>query len=265
MQDAAPMPSRVAAKSLPPGSDAHYSAYVGPPELFDVMGASQFRLLTALGLREHHKLLDFGCGALRAGRLLLPYLLPGHYHGVEPNTWLLESVIREEIGAEFIALKRPRFRHNADFAIDGFGETFDFILAQSIFSHCGRDLIRRALGNFRAGLAESGLILATFIHTETSRLPEFEGAGWVYPECVAYAPDTILGLALVPPGPAMVRAGPQLGRDAAGEQVCAFEWSVTAGRAAFCQQLTIKRGGQAEGRMKAECPCGKPPQVGARR
>ncbi len=64
--------ARGADKALRPG-DEHYSAYVGPPALYDLMGASQFRLLTALGLRERHSVLDFGCGSLRAGRLLLPY------------------------------------------------------------------------------------------------------------------------------------------------------------------------------------------------
>jgi hypothetical protein len=62
------------AKTLTPG-DMHYTAYVGPPAQYDFMGASQFRLLCTLGLRENHTLLDFGCGSLRAGRLLIPYLL----------------------------------------------------------------------------------------------------------------------------------------------------------------------------------------------
>ncbi|MFP8873463.1 MAG: hypothetical protein VCB42_02780, partial [Myxococcota bacterium] len=75
------------ARTLEPGSE-HYTAYVGPPRDYDSMGATQFRLLCTLGLREHHRLLDFGCGSLRAGRFLIPYLKPGHYHGVEPNRWL---------------------------------------------------------------------------------------------------------------------------------------------------------------------------------
>ena len=46
----------------------NYRTYVGPPERHDYMGSNQFRLLTALGLRSKHKLLDFGCGSLRAGK-----------------------------------------------------------------------------------------------------------------------------------------------------------------------------------------------------
>src|ERR1700722_19889133 len=62
---------------LRPG-DPHYMAYVGPPTHYDFMGATQFRLLCALGLRAHHTLLDFGCGSLRAGRFFLTYLDPGN-------------------------------------------------------------------------------------------------------------------------------------------------------------------------------------------
>jgi cyclopropane fatty-acyl-phospholipid synthase-like methyltransferase len=156
------------------------------------MGATQFRLLTTLGLREHHKLLDFGCGSLRAGRLFLPYLLPGNYYGIDPTTWLIEDAIRHEIGEEQIRLKRPSFSHNADFRVDGFGVIFDFIVAQSIFSHAGPDLIDTALKSFRACLADSGLILATFIQVGSPGTPnEYNGKGWVYPECVGYRPDTI--------------------------------------------------------------------------
>jgi len=32
--------------------DEHYRAYVGPPSQYDLIGASQFNLLCALGLRE---------------------------------------------------------------------------------------------------------------------------------------------------------------------------------------------------------------------
>ena len=35
----------------------NYRSYVGPPERYDFMGSSQFRLLTSLGLRSNHKLL----------------------------------------------------------------------------------------------------------------------------------------------------------------------------------------------------------------
>lgn len=183
--------SRQEARTLHAGS-AHYSAYVGPPREYDFMGATQFRLLTALGLRDTHRVLDFGCGSLRAGRLLIPYLLPSHYYGVEPNTWLIDDAIANEIGNDQVALKRPVFSKASDFTIE-FDVKFRFILVQSVFSHAGRDLIQKALRSFKEHLDDQGLVLATFIHSHTMGFgDEYAGKGWVYPECVTYEPANIM-------------------------------------------------------------------------
>ena len=72
------------AAALAPG-DQHYRAFVGPTYRYDLIGAQQFALLYLLGLRETHRLLDFGCGSLRLGRMAIPYLLEGHYFGIEPE------------------------------------------------------------------------------------------------------------------------------------------------------------------------------------
>ena len=183
--------TREGAKALPPGA-LHYTAYVGPPEQYDFMGATQFRLLTTLGLREHHSVLDFGCGSLRAGRLLIPYLLEGRYHGLEPNQWLIDDAIDRELGRSIIDLKRPTFLHRSDFRATAFGVSFDYILAQSIFSHAGRDVVSTCLAEFRSCLGKSGLILATFVQPHQLGTPEeFSGSGWVYLTCVTYNLETV--------------------------------------------------------------------------
>lgn len=171
---------------LKPG-DEHYMAYVGPPAQYDVMGAMQFRLLCTLGLRAHHSVLDFGCGSLRSGRLFISYLDPGRYFGIEPNKWLIEDAVKNQIGEDQVRLKRPRFDHNAEFMTDVFSQQFDFIIAQSIFSHAGSNLIRTALRNFKNSLQVNGLIAVTFIEGNE----DFHGNGWVYPGCVRYRPSTI--------------------------------------------------------------------------
>jgi len=186
--------SREAAKGLPPGAP-HYTAYVGPPEQYDFMGATQFRLLTTLGLREHHTVLDFGCGSLRAGRLLIPYLLEGRYYGLEPNRWLIDAAIDRELGRSIIDLKRPTFLERSDYSATAFGVSFDYILAQSIFSHAGRDVVSKCLAEFRSCLAKSGLILATFVQPhQLDATEEFAGSGWVYPLCVTYELETVAGM-----------------------------------------------------------------------
>lgn len=71
--------------------DRHYRAWVGPPEEYDLIGALQTSLLLAAGLEEKHRLCDVGCGSLRAGRMLIPYLRTGNYFGVEPEQWLVKA------------------------------------------------------------------------------------------------------------------------------------------------------------------------------
>lgn len=166
-------------------------AYVGPPDEYDLMGATQFRLLCALGLRAHHRLLDFGCGSLRAGRLFISYLDEGRYFGIDPNGWLIEDAVRQQLGQEVLSLKKPRFDHNPHFRTNVFGHGFDFMVAQSVFSHCGSDLVSTALRNFKTTLNPRGIIAATFVEGEA----DFAERGWVYPECVSYLPESIRRLA----------------------------------------------------------------------
>lgn len=175
---------------LAPGA-AHYRAWVGPPEKYDLVAAMQFNLLTTLGLREHHHVLDIGCGSLRAGRLLIPYLLPGRYHGIEPEAWLIEEAVQKEIGPDLVRLKQPVFRHVADFSLTGFGRGFDYIVAQSIFSHTSQAQIKRCLAEARQVMGPSSIFAATFIVGTDN----YTGEGWVYPGCVTYTVDHFRRLA----------------------------------------------------------------------
>ena len=52
----------------------NYKSFVGAEERYDFFGASQFSLLFTLGLNPDDKVLDFGCGSLRLGRFLIPYM-----------------------------------------------------------------------------------------------------------------------------------------------------------------------------------------------
>ena len=172
---------------LKPG-DAHYRAYVGPPEDYDLIAAMTFNLLTTLGLRQHHSLLDVGCGSLRIGRLLIPYLNRGKYFGVEPNEWLVKEGIKQELGETLLQIKRPTFFFSdSPDTITQAKVSFDFALAQSIFSHCGLDLIKNWLSAISRSLAEDGALVATFLPGKEDSPTK----GWVYPECVNYKPATM--------------------------------------------------------------------------
>src|SRR5438105_9390159 len=141
---------------LKPG-DPHYRAYVGPPGDYDLIAAMTFNLLTTLGLRQHHSLLDVGCGSLRIGRLLIPYLNRGKYFGIEPAEWLVAEGIRQELGETVVQIKRPTFFFSdSPETVVRAKLLFEFALAQSIFMHWGLYLSRGWLSAVSRSLAEDG-------------------------------------------------------------------------------------------------------------
>jgi hypothetical protein len=165
---------------LKPG-DPQYRAYVGPPEDYDLIAAMTFNLLTTLGLRQHHSLLDIGCGSLRIGRLLIPYLNREKYFGVEPNEWLVEEGIRRELGETLVQIKRPTFFFSdSPDTIAQAKVAFDFALTQSIFSHCGLDLIKGWLSAISRSLARNGALVATERAAKDVNL-RFEILDWKHP------------------------------------------------------------------------------------
>lgn len=163
---------------------------VGSVDTYDVAAAMQFNLLTCLGLREGHSLLDIGCGSLRAGKLFLPYLGPGRYFGIEPDQSLIDDGIREEVGRDLIGIKRPTFRNDSLFRLTAFGRKFDFLLAHSIFSHAALRQIEVCLSEAVQVMEPSAVFAATFVRGEA----DYDGEDWVYPDFVRYTLDRIVEL-----------------------------------------------------------------------
>lgn len=173
-----------------PSDSLDYREYVGTSERYDIGGAIQFNLLTTLGLREHHRLLDVGCGSLRAGRLFIPYLLKGRHYGIEPQTWLLDQGIKNQIGQDLIAIKQPAFNHNAQFDLTVFDVEFDFVLTHSIFSHAPEPMIRTCLAGAQQVMHKDGMFIAAFLRGNTN----YEGNDWIYPGLVTYSRERMVEL-----------------------------------------------------------------------
>jgi cyclopropane fatty-acyl-phospholipid synthase-like methyltransferase len=177
-------------KDLSTGSH-HYRAFIGPVGQYDRVSAAAFNLLVFLGLREHHSVLDIGCGSLRVGKLLIPYLLPERYFGIEPEQWLIDEGIENELGQDLIRIKRPAFRNDRDFALSAFGQQFDFLLAQSIFSHASQSQIKKCLYQAKQVMKPTSVFAATFLEGNEN----YQGEEWVYPGCVTYTLDHMSTLA----------------------------------------------------------------------
>ncbi len=164
-----------------------HRTYIGPIENYELLSARHFMLFFLLGMRERHTFLDFGCGSLRSGRLVMTYLAKERYCGIDPNRWLIDAAIEQEIGPSLVEIKRPRFAFNSDGVMTSFGISFDFIHAHSVLTHAPPQLVQTFFMQAGKVLTQSGLVLATFLRGEV----DHDGAEWFYPGLVTYRLETL--------------------------------------------------------------------------
>lgn len=130
--------------------------------MWEEIGRLQLDFMVRQGLRQHHRLLDIGCGSLRAGVRFVQYLDDGHYHGIDAQQWLLDAAVRVELPRADQGMKRVHLLCRDDFQFSEFGASFDFAIAQSVFTHLTWNSILRCLYNVRRVLNPDGRFFATF-------------------------------------------------------------------------------------------------------
>lgn len=166
---------------------SRHKSFIGPVERWDIQAAGQFTFMVHHGLRGHHRLLDIGCGSLRAGRLFIPYLDAKGYYGIEPEAWLLEEGINEHVGHELMLLRQPNLIIGdgaRKFPCSEFGVKFNYVIAQSVFTHATQAQVKQCLKSVAAVLAPGGMFAATYQHGTI----DSDADQWQYPGCVDYSP-----------------------------------------------------------------------------
>jgi hypothetical protein len=134
-----------------------------PVEGFESGGKEQLGYLLRAGLSPSSKLVDLGCGVLRAGYWIIHFLDSGCYCGIEPHQERLQIGIDSILEPETIELKRPRFHSNPHFDTSVFSEKFDFFLAYSIWTHAAKMQIQTMLDAFLRDSRDEGVFLATYL------------------------------------------------------------------------------------------------------
>lgn len=72
-------------------------------------GQANFEFLLGQGIEPQHVCVDFGCGSLRVGRLLMAYLEPGHYWGLDLSFRFIEEGTAS-LEPAFMDRRRPNLR-----------------------------------------------------------------------------------------------------------------------------------------------------------
>ncbi|MER5218975.1 class I SAM-dependent methyltransferase [Streptomyces flaveus] len=130
------------------------------------IGRMQFDYLVRHGLKPQHRMLEIGCGNLRAGRLFIDHLESGHYYGIDISPDILiaaqDTLVREGLQAK---LPHLTLTNDLTFAFlpDAY---FDVVHAHSVFSHSPPDVIEQCLAHIGRVLAPGGFFDFTFDRTE---------------------------------------------------------------------------------------------------
>jgi hypothetical protein len=148
-----------------------------PSADFEQAGREQLSYLLLAGLNPDSRLVDVGCGVLRAGYWLIHFLDSGCYFGIEPHTGRLEMGVNTILEPEVLNAKRPQFDTNPHFDTSVFGEKFDFFLAYSIWTHASKRQIQTMLDSFLRDSTEDGVFLASYLPVSW-RNPDYKGDGW---------------------------------------------------------------------------------------
>lgn len=134
-----------------------------PVERFASGGREQLIYLQQAGLKKDSRIVDLGCGVLRAAYWIIGFLDPGCYCGIEPHQGRLQMGLDTILGPEIVAARQPRFDTNAGFDTSVFGEKFDFFLAYSIWTHACKRQIEATLDSFLRDSKPTGIFLTTYL------------------------------------------------------------------------------------------------------
>jgi SAM-dependent methyltransferase len=141
--------------------DWHRGTVRGTDAFWDYLGKLQLDYLVEQGLKPEHYVLDVGCGPLRAGVHFIGYLEPGHYAGIDKRGDTLERARDIELPRYGLADKNANLLVNGAFEFHKLGQTFDYAIAQSVFTHLPVNNIVRCLVEMAKVLNPGGRFYAT--------------------------------------------------------------------------------------------------------
>ncbi len=147
------------------------------PEDFEPGGREQFNYLIHAGLLPDSKVVDLGCGVLRAGYWLIHFLKPGGYFGIEPHTQRLKMGLETVMDADIIEEKKPSFDTNDQFDTSVFEQKFDFFLAYSIWTHASKKQILLTLDAFIRDAKPDAVFLTTYLPATPDK-QDYTGESW---------------------------------------------------------------------------------------
>ncbi|TLQ42732.1 class I SAM-dependent methyltransferase [Streptomyces marianii] len=152
------------------------------------LGQMQFDYLLEHGLRPEHRMLDIGCGNLRAGWRFIDHLGTGNYYGIDISPHILIAA-KKTLTERRLQDKLPHLTLVGDLTLDFLpSDHFDVVHAHSVFSHSPLEVIEECLAHVGRVLTDTGFFDFTFDRTEGAEHQ-------VLREDFYYRTETLLALA----------------------------------------------------------------------
>lgn len=145
--------------------------------MWEEIGQLQFNFLLKQGLQPHHCMLDLGCGTLRGGRFFIQYLDQGNYYGTDISAGAI-AYARQLVQQEGLESKNPHLLLNEakNLKFEEFsGITFDYILAQSVFTHLKPEHIRECFEHIGQIMHDNSAFYFTYFEAEEYRQTGLKG------------------------------------------------------------------------------------------
>ena len=130
------------------------------------IGQMQFDYLVSHGLKPGMRMLEIGCGNLRAGRLFIEHLDAGDYYGIDISPDILLAA-EGVVGQYGLQAKLPHLALVRDLRLEFLPDgQFDVVHAHSVFSHSPIEVIAECLAHVGRVMAPGGFFDFTFDRTD---------------------------------------------------------------------------------------------------
>jgi SAM-dependent methyltransferase len=136
-----------------------YKSMIGLRKEWNNRGAFQYNFMEAIGLKSNHKLLDIGCGPLRAGTFFIRYLNKGNYFGFDYNKDFIKAAKYIINTKPSLASKNPTVSVQQNFnLISDKSDLCNYGIAFSVLNHCSDKEIRDFHQNIHKAMKLGGKI-----------------------------------------------------------------------------------------------------------
>jgi ABC-type polysaccharide/polyol phosphate transport system ATPase subunit/SAM-dependent methyltransferase len=151
--------------------------------IWDEAGELHLAFLREHGLQPTQRVLDLGCGCLRTGVVLLKFLKPGLYVGVDHEPRFIDAGITIEAPAAGVDPMRGEYHVASVTAVSQLEGVFDVIFANALLQDLPYELVARTFAAAIPKLASGGKLFVAYLEAPspaTLEPVERPGSSWSF-------------------------------------------------------------------------------------